>query len=276
MSWPRCRAGSARAAPPAAQSRADPRISPSGAATCRRSPASTPPSTGRQPALAQAFRLAARARRAPGVRRYGFHGLSYEFIVGRLRRARRPISPGRADRRPSRQRRQFVRRRTTATASRPRWVSPPLDGLLMGTRCGALDPGVLLYLLQEKRWMRARVEDLLYRNARACSAFRASRPTCATLLASDRPAARRGRSISSSIGSAAKSARWRRARRARCACLHRRHRRARRRRSAPRLCRLRAGSACELDEAAQQARRWSHQHGRIDRVGVVSCRPTKN
>jgi acetate kinase len=38
----------------------------------------------------------------------------------------------------------------------------PLDGLVMGTRCGALDPGVLLYLLREKNMDAARLERLLY------------------------------------------------------------------------------------------------------------------
>ena len=81
-----------------------------------------------------------------GVRRYGFHGLSYEFIAparGRSRHRRRP-----RDRRPSRQRRVDVRavgRRSVESTM----GFTALDGLPMGTRPGQLDPGVVLYLIQE-------------------------------------------------------------------------------------------------------------------------------
>ncbi len=40
-----------------------------------------------------------------------------------------------------------------------------LDGLMMGTRCGALDPGVILYLLQEKKYSPEDVSQMLYHNA---------------------------------------------------------------------------------------------------------------
>jgi acetate kinase len=40
-----------------------------------------------------------------------------------------------------------------------------VDGLMMGTRCGALDPGVILYLLQEHRMDAAAIEDLIYRKS---------------------------------------------------------------------------------------------------------------
>jgi acetate kinase len=82
-----------------------------------------------------------------GVRRYGFHGLSFEFIASRLKE----ISPALAGKR-------------TVTAHLGNGASlcamrygrsvdttmglTPLDGLMMGTRSGAIDPGVLLYLQQ--------------------------------------------------------------------------------------------------------------------------------
>ena len=66
------------------------------------------------------------------------------------------LARGRRGRRPSRQRRQPVRAARRAAASPAPWASPPLDGLLMGTRCGALDPGVLLYLMDEPRHGRPR------------------------------------------------------------------------------------------------------------------------
>ena len=86
------RARAAGAPAPAAQPRADAAHRWRVARTCRRSPASTRPST----TASRRSRSASRCRRrcaGAGVRRYGFHGLSYEYIAGRLReldaRARR-------------------------------------------------------------------------------------------------------------------------------------------------------------------------------------------
>ena len=64
----------------------------SAARSCRRSPASTPRFHRGQPAVAQTFALPRELTRA-GVRRYGFHGLSYEYIARVLPRGRRPSSP---------------------------------------------------------------------------------------------------------------------------------------------------------------------------------------
>ncbi len=96
-----------------------------------------------------------------GVRRYGFHGLSYEFIAGRLRE----VAPDLAGKR-------VVAAHLGNGASLCAMHAgesvdttmgfTALDGLPMGTRCGALDPGVLLYLLQEKGMDTAAVEKLLY------------------------------------------------------------------------------------------------------------------
>lgn len=96
-----------------------------------------------------------------GIRRYGFHGLSYEFIAGRLRE----ISPEAFGKRAvvahlgsgcslcAMQEGKSVDTSMGFTA---------LDGLMMATRPGALDPGIILYL-QQVRGMSARdVEDLLY------------------------------------------------------------------------------------------------------------------
>ena len=73
-------AGAARAAAPAAQPRADPGACSSARPSCRRSPASTPRFTATIPRVAQMFALPSGADEA-GVRRYGFHGLSYEYIA---------------------------------------------------------------------------------------------------------------------------------------------------------------------------------------------------
>ncbi len=99
-----------------------------------------------------------------GVRRYGFHGLSYEYIAAELAR----IDPGLAARRViaahlgngaslcAMKDGQSVDTTMGFTA---------LDGLMMGTRCGSLDPGVVLYLQSELGMSLTEVEDLLYRQS---------------------------------------------------------------------------------------------------------------
>ncbi|HEY6982401.1 acetate/propionate family kinase [Reyranella sp.] len=116
-----------------------------------------------QPAVAQEFALP-REITAAGVRRYGFHGLSYDFIVSRLRE----IDPALA-------RRRLVIAHLGNGASlcavhEGRSVASTMgftavDGLMMGTRSGALDPGVLLYLMQERGFDARGIEDLLYRKS---------------------------------------------------------------------------------------------------------------
>ena len=122
------------------------RPSPSGCPTCRRSPASTPASIAASPPSPSWCRCRARSatRRAAlrlprpllRVHRVGPAG----GRAGDRRRAR--------DRRASRQRREPVRAARTARASTARSGFTALDGLCMGTRPGALDPGVVLYLFQ--------------------------------------------------------------------------------------------------------------------------------
>jgi acetate kinase len=116
-----------------------------------------------QPGLAQAFALP-REITAAGVRRYGFHGLSYDYIVTRLRETE-PALAG--------QRLVIAHlgngaslcavRDGKSVASTMGFTA--VDGLMMGTRSGALDPGVLLYLMQEKGFDAAGIEDLLYRRS---------------------------------------------------------------------------------------------------------------
>jgi acetate kinase len=99
---------------------------------------------------------------AEGVRRYGFHGLSYEFIARRLRR----LAPGLAEGR-------VVVAHLGSGASlcalkAGRSVDSTmgftaLDGLPMGTRPGQIDPGVLLYLMDEKGMSGPEISDFLYR-----------------------------------------------------------------------------------------------------------------
>jgi acetate kinase len=116
-----------------------------------------------QPALAQAFALP-RELTAAGVRRYGFHGLSYDYIVTRL-----------GETQPALARARLVIahlgngaslcavRDGRSVASTMGFTA--LDGLMMGTRAGALDAGVLLYLMQERGLDAAAIEDLLYKRS---------------------------------------------------------------------------------------------------------------
>jgi acetate kinase len=101
---------------------------------------------------------------AIGVRRYGFHGLSYEYISRTLLK----VAP------------ELVGRRIVVAhlgngaslcairagkSIDTTMGFTALDGLPMGTRCGALDPGVILYLLRERGLDVDALEDLLYRRS---------------------------------------------------------------------------------------------------------------
>jgi acetate kinase len=122
-----------------------------------------------------------------GVRRYGFHGLSYEYIVGALPKFAPEIAGGRV-----------VVAHLGSGASlcaihNGRSVDTTmgltgLDGLPMGTRCGAIDPGVLLYLMQAKQMDAAQIEDLIYRRSGLLGISGVSSDMRA-LLASDDPQA---------------------------------------------------------------------------------------
>jgi acetate kinase len=96
-----------------------------------------------------------------GVVRYGFHGISYEYIasvinqhIGDIGNKRVIVAHlGNGASMCAMQQRKSVATSMGLTA---------LDGLMMGTRCGRIDPGVLLYLLQEKHYTEKKLENLLY------------------------------------------------------------------------------------------------------------------
>jgi acetate kinase len=99
---------------------------------------------------------------ASGVRRYGFHGLSYQYVSGVLQ-AQSPRSQGRtvmAHLGNGASVCATVNHQSCATSM----GFSALDGLMMGTRSGALDPGVLLYWMAQG-WDRARIEKLLYKQS---------------------------------------------------------------------------------------------------------------
>lgn len=96
-----------------------------------------------------------------GIIRYGFHGLSYEYIadvmeqtIGSL--ANKKVIVAHLGNGSSMC--AMYNKRSVATSM----GFSALDGLMMGTRCGSIDPGVLLYLVQEKNYSQESLADLLY------------------------------------------------------------------------------------------------------------------
>ncbi len=113
-----------------------------------------------QPDVATRFPLP-RALHAEGVRRYGFHGVSYEYIAGVL-----PLVIGE---RAAAGRVVVAHLGSGASLCAMRGGKSlattmgmtVLDGLMMARRCGALDPGVMLYLMQQKGMTAEAVGDIL-------------------------------------------------------------------------------------------------------------------
>lgn len=123
-----------------------------------------------------------------GVRRYGFHGLSYAYIAGALRTKAPDITHGR-----------IVAAHLGSGASMCALVDghsvdssmgfTALDGLPMGTRSGSLDAGVILWLQQQKGWSVDRVESFLYHDC-GLKGMSGLSNDIRVLLASDQPLAR--------------------------------------------------------------------------------------
>ncbi len=138
------------------------------------------------PPVAQTFGLP-RAITAEGVRRYGFHGLSYEFIARAL-----PEHSARADGRVvvahlgnGASMAAMVNRQGVASTM----GFTAVDGLMMGTRTGNLDPGVVLYLMENKGMGVKELTRLLYKESGLLGVSGISQDM-RTLLASDQPEAR--------------------------------------------------------------------------------------
>jgi acetate kinase len=113
--------------------------------------------------LAQIFALPHKFTEA-GIRRYGFHGLSYEYIVSQLGE----VAP------------ELIEARiiiahlgngaSLCAVHHGRSVANTMgftavDGLMMGTRCGAIDPGVILYLMDAYDMDARAIENLIYRQS---------------------------------------------------------------------------------------------------------------
>ncbi|CAI8879037.1 acetate/propionate family kinase [Methylococcus capsulatus] len=139
-----------------------------------------------QSAVERRFALP-REYEAAGIRRYGFHGLSYEYVAARLAE----IDPCAADGRTivchlgnGASLCAMKNGRSVATTM----SFTALDGIPMGTRCGAIDPGVLLHLMTQPGMDAATLSDLLYKRSGLLGLSGLS-GDMRDLLASDRPEA---------------------------------------------------------------------------------------
>jgi acetate kinase len=122
-----------------------------------------------------------------GVRRYGFHGLSFEYVASTLAREAPPLARGRV-----------IAAHLGAGASLCAMAAGKsiattfgfsvLDGLVMATRCGSLDPGVIFYLARQGRTL-DEIEDALYHRSGLLGVSDISGDV-RVLLASDDPHAR--------------------------------------------------------------------------------------
>jgi acetate kinase len=112
------------------------------------------------PVVATRFALP-RQYEAEGVRRYGFHGLSYEFIASRLRELAPDLARGRVIAAHLGNGASLCAMRDGCSVDTTMSFTA-LDGLVMGTRGGNLDPGVVLYLEQQHGMTAEAVEHLLY------------------------------------------------------------------------------------------------------------------
>ena len=110
--------------------------------------------------LARRFALP-RALYDQGVKRYGFHGLSYKFIVGQLQRIAPDIAQGRVVAAHLGSGASLCGLEAGLSRDTSMGFST-LDGIPMATRCGALDPGVLIHLIKERRLSIDEIEDMLY------------------------------------------------------------------------------------------------------------------
>jgi acetate kinase len=116
-----------------------------------------------QPDVAQSFALP-RALTESGIRRYGFHGLSYEFIASQLP----ALDPALAEQRVVVA--HLGNGASLCAMERGRSVASTMgftavDGLMMGTRSGAIDPGVLIHLMDTRGLDARALERLLYRES---------------------------------------------------------------------------------------------------------------
>lgn len=105
-----------------------------------------------------------RALHDQGIRRYGFHGLSYEYIARRLKEIDDQLAGGRVIAAHLGNGASLCAIKDGKSIDTTMGFTA-LDGLMMGTRCGTLDPGVVLHLQTHLGMSAAEIEELLYRQS---------------------------------------------------------------------------------------------------------------
>ncbi|MCL6741867.1 acetate/propionate family kinase [Sphingomonas sp. RB56-2] len=140
-----------------------------------------------QPALAQQFALP-RELTESGIRRYGFHGLSYEFVRGRLKEIAPDLAAGRVIVAHLGNGASLCAMKAGKSVATTMGFTA-VEGLMMGTRCGSIDPGVLIYLMDEKGLDARGLEKLIYKES-GLGGVSGISSDMRTLRASDDPRAR--------------------------------------------------------------------------------------
>jgi acetate kinase len=116
-----------------------------------------------QPPIAQAFAIPREYAEA-GVRRYGFHGISYQYVSGRLTEIAPEIAMGRVIVAHLGNGASLCAMSGGCSVASTMGFTA-VDGLMMGTRCGALDPGVLIHMMDNYGMGARELEDLIYRRS---------------------------------------------------------------------------------------------------------------
>ena len=137
-----------------------------------------------QSRLATTFPLPQRIT-AAGVQRYGFHGLSYEYIAAALRQIDADAAGGRCIVAHLGNGASMCAMHDGVSVATTMGFTA-LDGLMMGTRAGTLDPGVILHLIDTQSMDARAIERLLYRESGLLGVSGVS-SDMRTLLASDAP-----------------------------------------------------------------------------------------
>lgn len=123
-----------------------------------------------------------------GILRYGFHGISYDHIARILPDHLGPRAEGRVIVAHLGNGASMCAMRARASVATSMGFTA-LDGLMMGQRCGTLDPGIVLHLIQARGMSAGQVEDLLYNQSGLYGVSRISN-NMQVLLGSDDPNAR--------------------------------------------------------------------------------------
>ena len=125
---------------------------------------------------------------AAGVRRYGFHGLSYDHIARHLRQTDPDLARGRVVACHLGNGASLCAMRDGRSVETTMGFTT-LDGLVMGTRCGGIDPGVVLYMMQGMGLDAEHIEEILYRRSGLLGASGGLASDMRDLLASTDPRA---------------------------------------------------------------------------------------